>query len=83
MTTLDEHDCSRDGCLRGDTLFCIYCGLTVADWYEDEDATACFREFGAHDHDPVECARLLADMSGEPGYYATYNLITGQWDTIY
>lgn len=71
--TRKMHDCQIDGCVRNDSLFCMWCGLTEADL----EATAleksfvaapCIREFGPHAHTvdhPVE--RCEQDM-----YYMEY-----------
>lgn len=34
-----EHDCFTHGCVRGDSLFCIYCGLTQDDIDEMSNPT--------------------------------------------
>jgi hypothetical protein len=43
--------------------------------------SACEFEFGKHE-DHSDCERMMSDMSGDDGYYASYNPMTGQWDAI-
>lgn len=81
----NDHDCLIHGCHYEGSMFCIWCGLTKED-REDEDyridTRPCDREFGPHDHDDAKCAQILADMSGDTGFHASYNPQSGQWDPI-
>lgn len=42
----------------------------------------CIAEFGPHT-DHTDCGMMLAEMTGESNWYASYNYQSGQWNTIH
>ena len=80
--TRKMHDCQIDGCVRNDSLFCMWCGLTEADL----EATAleksfvaapCIREFGLHvhtdEHKQADCMATLDAMDYGGNDFTAYD----------